>query len=332
MTCIQQLRWFCQVFYELKKTMDEAEISRQSLDWTTLRIQGSNQTNKPVLAYIAGLVSSSGGNIIRTVHNTCPVVHLIAPGTVDLTKILAANYGNRSKNVRSIEMIEIVWSVDLFEDKMWCRFTLTLDPRRVAGETWAGPLLKMYQPHYNIAPRNLFLWSGSKAGLSNSSSGDWSHFGQRQGKPYDRVPGLRLTEKPSFRNLIKKRCLILGRRFFWGPHWVLPTKIPYYFQLENGEPFTFAGLYDEWRPDPENKIFSCTIITCTPNELISKYHDRMPVIMPIQHRWIWILRFHFQPCCQCFHVSSFPDVSQTCFKVDKLTVKWFSRSAWSITP
>lgn len=96
---------------ELEKTMDEAEISRQSLDWTTLRIQGSNQTNKPgVLAYIAGLVSSSGGNIIRTVHNTLP------SGSFDLRLVLLGfNEDSRSKLQELIqkgqiplEMIEIV--------------------------------------------------------------------------------------------------------------------------------------------------------------------------------------------------------------------------------
>ena len=41
------------------------------MNWNTVKIQGSEKTNKPGgLAYLAGLVSSSGGNIIRTVHNT----------------------------------------------------------------------------------------------------------------------------------------------------------------------------------------------------------------------------------------------------------------------
>ncbi len=56
---------------ELEKAMDESEITRLSMNWNTVKIQGSEKTNKPGgLAYLAGLVSSSGGNIIRTVHNT----------------------------------------------------------------------------------------------------------------------------------------------------------------------------------------------------------------------------------------------------------------------
>ena len=49
----------------------KSEISRLNLNWSTVNIQGSKQTNKPGgLAYLAGLVSKTGGNIIRTVHNT----------------------------------------------------------------------------------------------------------------------------------------------------------------------------------------------------------------------------------------------------------------------
>jgi uncharacterized protein with ACT and thioredoxin-like domain len=41
------------------------------LGWTTINIIGPSHTNKPgVLAYLAGLVSKYGGNIIRTVNNT----------------------------------------------------------------------------------------------------------------------------------------------------------------------------------------------------------------------------------------------------------------------
>jgi predicted amino acid-binding ACT domain protein len=41
------------------------------LGWTTINIVGPSNTNKPgVLAYLAGLVSKFGGNILRTVNNT----------------------------------------------------------------------------------------------------------------------------------------------------------------------------------------------------------------------------------------------------------------------
>jgi (p)ppGpp synthase/HD superfamily hydrolase len=56
---------------DVDEAMDESGISREVLGWTTINIVGPGNTNKPgVLAYLAGLVSRFGGNILRTVNNT----------------------------------------------------------------------------------------------------------------------------------------------------------------------------------------------------------------------------------------------------------------------
>ena len=56
---------------DVKEALDEAGIMRPVLGWTTINIVGSSDTNRPgVLAYLAGLVSQFGGNILRTVNNT----------------------------------------------------------------------------------------------------------------------------------------------------------------------------------------------------------------------------------------------------------------------
>ena len=50
----------------------------------------------------------------------------------------------------------------------------------------------------------------------------------------------------------------------------------------------FAGLWDRWR-DPEGRIVqSCTILTTTPNPLLTDVHDRMPVILTPQHSDVWL--------------------------------------------
>lgn len=56
---------------DVKEAFDEAGIMHEVLGWTTINIVGSSDTNRPgVLAYLAGLVSQFGGNILRTVNNT----------------------------------------------------------------------------------------------------------------------------------------------------------------------------------------------------------------------------------------------------------------------
>ena len=83
-----------------------------------------------------------------------------------------------------------------------------------------------------------------------------------------------LSVKPSFFQSFRlRRCIILGDGFF---DWEKKEKysIPHYFQLKNKGVFAFAGLYDIY-----NNISTTTIITSKPNELVSKIHDRMPVIL-----------------------------------------------------
>jgi guanosine-3',5'-bis(diphosphate) 3'-pyrophosphohydrolase len=53
--------------------LDRNNISKEALGWITINIIGPRSTNRPgVLQHLAGLVSSEGGNIIRSVQDTMP--------------------------------------------------------------------------------------------------------------------------------------------------------------------------------------------------------------------------------------------------------------------
>jgi putative SOS response-associated peptidase YedK len=99
-----------------------------------------------------------------------------------------------------------------------------------------------------------------------------------------------VAEKPSFREPFKRRrCLIPADGFYeWRRRG--DRKQPHYFYMSDGEPFAFAGLWDSWRnQDGEGEqVESCTIITTTPNELLSSYHDRMPVILKEADYDLWL--------------------------------------------
>ena len=101
-----------------------------------------------------------------------------------------------------------------------------------------------------------------------------------------------IFEKPSFRNSIRnKRCLIPANGFFeW--RYIFDRNYPYYIQLKNQKFFTFAGIWDSWYNSDTNKtIFTYSIITCKPNQLLKKIHNkkkRMPVILPINKQFEWI--------------------------------------------
>jgi putative SOS response-associated peptidase YedK len=97
-----------------------------------------------------------------------------------------------------------------------------------------------------------------------------------------------LTEKPSYRNLIKyKRCIIPASGFYeWEK---TPNgKVPHYIHLKKQPLFGFAGLYDLWKNEAGQFIYTFTIITQPPNKVMEKFHDRMPAILipDLEDNWL----------------------------------------------
>ncbi len=99
-----------------------------------------------------------------------------------------------------------------------------------------------------------------------------------------------LAEKPAFNKaLIRRRCLIPADGFYeWkrGPD--PKVKTPMYIRMKNGKPFAFAGLWEIWQSVDGSELFTCTIITAKPNELVKTFHDRMAVILPPEKAKRWL--------------------------------------------
>jgi putative SOS response-associated peptidase YedK len=59
--------------------------------------------------------------------------------------------------------------------------------------------------------------------------------------------------------------------------------------MRDGRLFAFAGLWDEWRSDGNEKpLLSCCLITTHANELVSPVHNRMPVVVPRESYAEWL--------------------------------------------
>jgi len=96
-----------------------------------------------------------------------------------------------------------------------------------------------------------------------------------------------IIDKPSFRQSFRnRRCLVLSDGFFeWDKS---GNKDPYRIILENGDPFSMAGIWDKWK-NPEGEIIhSFSIITTMANPMIGKIHDRMPVILKREDESKWL--------------------------------------------
>jgi len=100
-----------------------------------------------------------------------------------------------------------------------------------------------------------------------------------------------LTSSRAYSPLVDKfrhRCLIVADGFY---EWMKAEdpkqpRQPWRFVVDEGEPFAFAGIctrkeWDEEGPGTDaGWLYSCSIVTTPPNELVAKVHDRMPAILP----------------------------------------------------
>jgi putative SOS response-associated peptidase YedK len=100
-----------------------------------------------------------------------------------------------------------------------------------------------------------------------------------------------LTSSRAYGPLVGKyrhRCLIVADGFY---EWMKAEdpkqpRQPWRFTVDGGEPFAFAGICTRKEWDEEERgvedgwLYSATIVTTTPNEVVAPVHDRMPAILP----------------------------------------------------
>jgi putative SOS response-associated peptidase YedK len=152
-----------------------------------------------------------------------------------------------------------------------------------------------WAPHYNIAPTQLVpsirqdpksparKLSLMRWGLIPSWSKDASG-----GAKLINARAETISTTPAFANSFKlRRCLIPADGFY---EWRRMGKIkqPYCFEVNNGELFGFAGIWDRWKDPAGAWIKSCSILTTTANTLTGAIHDRMPVILEPGDYDLWL--------------------------------------------
>lgn len=98
-----------------------------------------------------------------------------------------------------------------------------------------------------------------------------------------------LLEKPSFKKAAEsRRCIIPMDGFY---EWKRDGKIktPYRITTTNVDIFAVAGLWEKWtNKETAEIIYSFTVITQGPNEMMKDIHDRMPAILLPEQEQIWL--------------------------------------------
>jgi len=93
---------------------------------------------------------------------------------------------------------------------------------------------------------------------------------------------------PAFRDAFKsRRCIVPADGFY---EWARtgPSRQPYCFEVNEGQLFAFAGLWEGWRDPSGTWIKTCTVLTTAPNAVTSPVHDRMPVILDRDSYDLWL--------------------------------------------
>jgi putative SOS response-associated peptidase YedK len=166
------------------------------------------------------------------------------------------------------------------------RFTLTAGQRSELEMRFGAALPDGGLERYNVAPTESVL------AVCGDGEGRLLRWGLIPHWARDLKSGARMINaraetaggKRPFASLIgtaEGRCLILADGFY---EWLRSEarsqpRQPFRFTVDGGRPFAFAGLWTRARIDGE-RVESATILTTTPNPLIARLHDRMPVILP----------------------------------------------------
>jgi putative SOS response-associated peptidase YedK len=100
-----------------------------------------------------------------------------------------------------------------------------------------------------------------------------------------------ITKSPVFRGPFKsRRCLVPASGFY---EWQRTEqgKQPFCIRLKDADLFAFAGLYDVWQDAAGNELYSYTVITTAPNDLVASIHNRMPVILHPEDEDAWLDKY-----------------------------------------
>ncbi len=176
------------------------------------------------------------------------------------------------------------------------RFTLTSGPAALQRSLHLDTPPEDLLPRFNIAPtQNIAIVTSLE-----HPQVEYARWGLIPSWAKEASIGSRLInaraetvrEKPAFRSaFLKRRCLILTDGFY---EWERTAKgrggarAPFYIQMAGGDPFTFAGLWENWHSPEGDEVRSCTIVTCAANEIIGRFHDRMPVILEGDRARRWL--------------------------------------------
>lgn len=165
-------------------------------------------------------------------------------------------------------------------------------PQRLAYDLTLGG--SNLQPRYNVCPTqtvNTIITVNGQRQLTPMRGGLVPSWWKKKAKETPATFNARaetVVEKPMFRSAFKHtRCLIPVSGYYeWNGG---DGKQPFYFTPSDAPMLTVAGLWDEWKDiETGEPLKSCTMLITEANGFVSKYHDRMPVLLEPDQFTPWL--------------------------------------------
>jgi putative SOS response-associated peptidase YedK len=98
-----------------------------------------------------------------------------------------------------------------------------------------------------------------------------------------------VAEKPAFRKAFEqRRCLVPMTAFYEWRRGGERGGEPWAFFRADGGLLAVAGLWERWVGLDGTELETCALLTTTPNELVARVHDRMPVIVTRADHERWL--------------------------------------------
>lgn len=167
-------------------------------------------------------------------------------------------------------------------------------PDPVLADWYRASSMPELKPRYNIAPTMDILTVRETASSRIGSMMRWGLI-PFWAKDLKRSPVMNnaraetVAGKPMFRHAFReRRCLIPASGFFEWQKMASGRKQPFYISSRDGNPLSFAGIWDSATTGEGDRIESCAILTTDCNALMQPIHDRMPVIVPIEDWDTWL--------------------------------------------
>lgn len=143
----------------------------------------------------------------------------------------------------------------------------------------------LQEARYNVAPTQTIAVVTPTRELVGMRWGlvpRWS----KDGKPFLNARGETLAEKPSFRDALRKRRVLVPMSGFYEWRTDGKLKVPLHIRLTGGALFAVAGVWEP--PATPDAMPTVALVTVAANERVRTVHDRMPAILTREAEAAWL--------------------------------------------